>query len=455
MIEDFVGKQLGTYRIDSFIGRGGMAFVYKAFQPTMNRFVAIKILPYDLHNDQMYADLFKKEAQLIASLEHPHILPVYDYGETEAYVYIVMRLIERGTLFELTRGVSLTLGRIYDITSQVGDALDYAHSRDVIHRDIKPHNILIDERGNCWLADFGISKILAASSGLTSKGIIGTPEYMSPEQGIGKRVDERSDIYSLGVVLYEMVAGRLPFRAETPIATVFQHVYEPPPLPRTVNEKVPAPVEQVIVKALAKNPDDRYAKVTDMLQALGAAMSESDQMLEFGPISLTAPNSGFISSFTPPAVAPAFTTTAPQSADTLMTTPKPSTLMEAASHSATSAESVSLSPAAASSKAVVDMEPPEVDSDVVNRLIARAKMGPADYLVEGKQNLRQLRIQEEEASRQRLTRMWEEERQRQIALEAKKQEQQKQERRLIIGVTVLAVVVIALLLLAFILSRIS
>jgi serine/threonine-protein kinase len=454
MVEDFIGKSIGAYRIESFIGRGGMAFVYKAFQPAMNRSVAIKILPYDLHSDPLYADLFKKEGQLIASLEHPHILPVYDYGETETYIYIVMRLIERGTLFELTRGVPLTLGRIGDIMAQVGSALDYAHSRHVIHRDIKPHNILIDEHGNCWLADFGISKILAASSGLTSKGIIGTPDYMSPEQGIGKRVDERSDIYSLGVVLYEMVAGRLPFRAETPIATVFQHVYEAPPLPRIVNPKVPGPVEQVIVKALAKNPDDRYANVSAMLQALRGALSDSDSGLEFGPISLTSSTSGFISSFTPSQVAAPGPETVPYPLAQPPTAPPPASAIPAAPTVRPAGQAVP-APAAAnvSIRPLENAAPPETESDLVERLVARAKMGPVDYLTDGRQSLQDLRAKEEESSRQRLKHMWEEERRRKAAIEEQKVEQQKQEKLLLIGTLLLVVVVVAVLL-AIALSRI-
>jgi serine/threonine protein kinase len=430
MVENFVGKQIGPYQIDSFIGRGGMALVYKAFHPGMNRFVAIKLLPYDLHNDQMYADLFKKEAQLITELQHPHILPVYGYGETEAYVYILMQLIERGTLFELMRGVSLTLGRIYDIISQVGSALAYAHSRGIVHRDVKPQNILIDERGSCWLTDFGISKILAVSSGLTSKGIIGTPDYMSPEQAIGKRVDARSDIYSFGVVLYEMVAGRLPFRAETPIATIIQHVHAEPPLPRTFDQKIPMSVEQVILKALAKDPADRFHEVTDMIHVLGDSLSEADKALEFGPIPFTAASPGFLSSFTPPAVMSAATRPVPH-----VIAPKAFASPEAVVPSYSGSVAVIGS--------VEERMPSEDEPDLLSRLIARAKLGPWGYLDGGKAAIRALRAQEEEASRQRLTKMWAEERKRQRLLMAKAQKAENQARILILGMAVLIMMVVA------------
>ncbi len=407
MVEDLIGRQIGPYEIKSYIGRGGMAQVYKAVQLSMNRPVAIKVMSQNVNNDPMYVELFKKEAQVIASLEHPHILPVIDYGETAAYFYIVMRLIERGTLFELSRGVSLTLARICDIFAQIGDALDYAHSRNVIHRDIKPHNVLIDERGNCWLADFGIAKILAASSGLTSQ-IVGTPEYMSPEQGLTLGVDVRTDIYSLGVMLYEIVGGRLPFRAETPIGTVFQHVYSPPPAPRIFNPAIPPAVEQVILKALAKDPKDRYAGVKEMIQALEAAVPGPDRALEFGPIPLTSPEPSNVAPLSPAKAASACIETIPSQVFTPPPVlPPPPPPLPAAKE-------------IAPPSALTGAPEPRPDSDMLSRLMARAKMGPADRILHGREALMALREQEEEASRQRLKQLWNEERRRQQRLESKR-----------------------------------
>jgi hypothetical protein len=464
MIEDLIGSQLGPYQIESFIGRGGMAYVYKAFQPLMNRFVAIKILLQDLHGDPMYAELFRREAQVIAGLEHPHILPVYDYGEAGSYVYIVMRLIERGTLFELTRGVSLTVNRIKEIVSQVGDALDYAHAHNIVHRDVKPKNILIDERGNCWLADFGISKILAASSGLTSKGIIGTPEYISPEQGVGKRVDRRSDVYSLGVVLYEILAGRLPFRSDTPIATVFHHVYSPPPRPRRFNPKIPVSVEQVLLKALAKNPDERYAKISEMVSAFEVAFSEADSLLGFGPIPVTPPDTDVVLSDDFDALGPISTVivsppeslaevallaeiveeTAPQPVAAASVAPPPASTTVAAPE-------VAVLPKPAP-RPVIDIPAPraitvkklksDLDSDVLSRLLTRAKMMPADRMTEDRLALQELRAQEEEASRQRLKHMWNEEKHRQTILVRKRW---LRELETIVGVILIAVVAFLLM----------
>lgn len=275
-MEDLAGRQFGAYRILDRLGEGGMATVYKAYQPGVDRYVALKVLPRQLAGEPEFLKRFQQEARLLAKLQHPHILPVFDYGEADQYTYIVMPLISSGTLADLLQGQPFPAAQMTRIISQVGDALDYAHAQGLVHRDIKPSNILVDERGNCLLADFGIARLYEGTSHFTrTGGIIGTPAYMSPEQGQGGAVDQRSDIYSLGIVLYEMATGRVPYQAETPIAVVFKHIQDPLPGPRLLNPSLPERVERVILKALAKNPADRFNTAGQMVQALNTASAST------------------------------------------------------------------------------------------------------------------------------------------------------------------------------------
>lgn len=272
-MEDLSGRQFGPYRIVEPLGEGGMAAVYKAYQPGVDRYVAVKVLPRQLTSEEQFVKRFEQEARLLANLQHPHILPVFDFGQSNGYTYIVMPLIQSGTLDELLQGEPLPLADVKRIIGQVGDALDYAHAQGLVHRDIKPSNILLDPRGNALLSDFGIAKLYEGTSQLTDTGgIIGTPAYMSPEQGQGESLDARyagrSDIYSLGVVLYQMVTGRVPFSAETPIAVILKHIQDPLPPPRSLNAAISPAVERVILKSLAKRPQDRYATAGAMVDAL-------------------------------------------------------------------------------------------------------------------------------------------------------------------------------------------
>ncbi len=272
-MRQYIGEMIGAYQVVEQIGRGGMATVFKAYQPSMDRYVAIKILPSHFTEDESFVGRFTQEARTLARLEHPHILPVHDYGEQEGTTYLVMRYIKAGTLKDvITRRGPMEPREAVRVLSEVSSALDYAHSQDVIHRDIKPSNILIDERGNTFLTDFGIAKLVADTAQFTASGaIIGTPAYMSPEQGMGRPVDYRCDLYSLGVVLYELLTGRVPFEAETPLAVLLKHVNAPLPLPRQIRPELPEAVERVILKAMAKAPEDRFQSAQQMVNALAAA----------------------------------------------------------------------------------------------------------------------------------------------------------------------------------------
>jgi len=272
------GQTLGAYRIISQVGQGGMATVYKAYQPSMDRNVAIKVLPRQLAETPEFVTRFQQEARIIARLEHPHILPVFDYGESDGVTYFVMRYLEAGTLKARMEAGRLSLTEIDRLFTQLAEALAYAHSHGIIHRDLKPANALVDEQGNLFLTDFGIAKLLeSASPRLTqTDAIMGTPAYISPEQARAQTVDQRSDIYSLGVILYEMVTGRVPFTADTPLAVILMHVSDPLPLPSMLKPDIPEPIERVILKALAKEPNDRYSNATEFLAAWKRALEDAN-----------------------------------------------------------------------------------------------------------------------------------------------------------------------------------
>lgn len=272
-----VGDFIGSYQIVAQLGQGGMATVYKAYQASLDRFVAVKVLHPSLNQDDTFIARFKREARLIAKLDHPNIVQVHDFAEQDHAPYLVMKFIEGETLRErLTRG-PLTSKEIGDVLESVGSALGYAHQQGILHRDVKPSNVLIAADGHTYLADFGLARIAEdGESTLSSDSIVGTPQYISPEQALGrKELDEGTDIYSFGAMLYEMVVGQVPFDADTPLSIMFDHIYTPLPLPRAVNPSVPPGVERVLVRALSKERADRYASVPDLVADFKAAWEEA------------------------------------------------------------------------------------------------------------------------------------------------------------------------------------
>ena len=261
---DLTGQMLGKYQLVARLGRGGMADVYKGYQPGLDRYVAVKVMHAHLAEDADFITRFQREARAVARLRHPHIVQVHDFDVFDGHYYMVMEYIEGSqTLKELLRELNahnqrLPLASTLDIVAKVADALDYAHRQGMVHRDIKPSNILLPTSDCPVLSDFGIAK-LAGQTGLTSSGaMIGTPAYMSPEQGRGEPADERSDIYALGIVLYEMLVGEPPYNADTPYAVILKHINDPVVPPHVYVAGLPDSVERIVLRSLAKNPADRY-----------------------------------------------------------------------------------------------------------------------------------------------------------------------------------------------------
>jgi hypothetical protein len=259
-------KTIGKYLIIERAGHGGMSAIFKALDTVTHKTVALKILSAAMAADPTFKARFAREIEVLRSLDHSHILPIVDYGEFRGLPYIVMPFYTHGTLKDMMeKGVPLNAG--IRIIKQISEALEYAHGLGITHRDVKPSNILLDQNGNAVLSDFGIAQMSDASLSLTGSGLIGTPQYMSPEQCRGKKISGASDQYSLAVVLYEMVTGRTPFDAETPMALMLHHLNDPIPNPRDINKNVPEVVEEVLLKALSKDPGDRYPSVGAFKQA--------------------------------------------------------------------------------------------------------------------------------------------------------------------------------------------
>ncbi len=278
-----IGENVGPYRITDRLGQGGMATVYQAYHAKLDRFVAIKVLHPAFKEDPNFLTRFQREAQIVARLEHPNIVPIYDYSDQDGQPYLVMKFIEGQTLKARLAEKPLPLEEVVRIMGSVGQALTYAHGVGILHRDIKPSNILLEKGVEPYLADFGLARIAGAGeSTLSQDMMLGTPQYISPEQAQGMRdLDAGTDIYSLGVVLYELMAGRVPFNADTPYAIVHDHIFAPLPLPSAINPQIPVSVEQVLLKALAKERGDRYVSAVEMIAAFKQAVTDT-HLIETG-----------------------------------------------------------------------------------------------------------------------------------------------------------------------------
>lgn len=279
-----IGENVGAYRIVDQLGQGGMATVFKAYHPGLDRYVAIKVLHPALMEGGSFVQRFNREARIVARLEHPSIVPVYDYAEHKGMAYLVMRFIEGETLKARLKRGPLSIDQIHQVVKQVGSALSYAHQQGILHRDIKPSNILLtgdpndpNELGELFLADFGLARIAEMGESTLSRDMMmGTPQYISPEQARGDLdLDAGTDIYSFGVVVYELLTGRVPFSADTPYSIIHDHIFAPLPLPTSINPDIPQEVERVLLKALAKERNDRYQDIDAFVNAFSRALSSS------------------------------------------------------------------------------------------------------------------------------------------------------------------------------------
>lgn len=272
------GEKVGAYILGKQLGQGGMATVYHAHHPQLERDVAIKVMHQNFLDDEGFVARFKREAQIVAKLSHPHIVPVYDFDEHNHQPYLVMKYVQGFTLKKQLIKNPPDLDGILYIVKAVGDALNYAHEQGVLHRDIKPSNIVIDRNGTPYLTDFGLARL--ASSGestMSADMLLGTPHYISPEQARGlNNLDGRTDIYSLGIVLYELLVGKVPFTGDSAFSIIHDHIYTPLPAPSIVNPEIPEAVERVLYKALEKEPKKRYSTAGSFIHDLTTAIHDDN-----------------------------------------------------------------------------------------------------------------------------------------------------------------------------------
>jgi len=272
-----IGENVGPYQIVEKLGQGGMATVYKAYHPALDRYVALKVLHPAFQEDPNFLARFQREARIVAKLDHPNIVPIYDFAEQQGHPYLVMRFIEGQTLKARLQEEPISHTEARQVLGAVGQALDYAHRQGILHRDIKPSNIILTPEGQIYLTDFGLARMAEAGESTLSRDLmVGTPQYISPEQAKGEtQLSACTDVYSLGVVLYEILVGRVPYQADTPYAVVHDHIFTPLPLPRSLKPDLPEALERTLLKALAKEPSDRFQSVEEMVAAFQVALEGS------------------------------------------------------------------------------------------------------------------------------------------------------------------------------------
>lgn len=269
-------RQIGRYLIKAELKRGGMSTVFLAHDPLFERDVAIKLMPQEMLDKPTLRTRFEREAKIIASLEHPAIVTVYDFGEKNGQPYLVLRFMTGGSLEDLLRLGPLTLEETAHLVKRLASALDEVHNKGIVHRDLKPSNILFDHRHDPFISDFGIVRVNIGNARLTSTGdAIGTPAYMSPEQIRGDRLlDGRSDVYALGVLLFEMLAGKHPFETLTPMGVAVKHITAPVPPILEIKPDLPTGIESILAQAMAKTPEARYQTATEMAEAIERLLAE-------------------------------------------------------------------------------------------------------------------------------------------------------------------------------------
>jgi serine/threonine protein kinase len=278
---DLTGKTLGQYQILEQMGRG-LTVLYRAYQPRLDRYVVVKALTDYLLDDPAFLDRFRREVEVLTQLDHPNIMRLLDHGQEQGMPYLVMEYVAAGSLkrqLDEADERPLPLSLAVSITLQVAAALGYAHGKGILHQDVKPANILVGDQGQVLLTDFGLTNITWSQK---TNVLLTTPRYMAPEQVMGQAVDRRTDLYSLGVVLYHMVTGRVPFEGQTILEVMLKHMKEPVPLPRQFNPRLPEGVERVLLKVLSKKPDDRYQTAQEMMEAINRLIAPSIEQVEGG-----------------------------------------------------------------------------------------------------------------------------------------------------------------------------
>ncbi len=264
--------KIGRYEIEKELTQGGMGIIFLARDPYIQRQVVVKVLMYSRMLDEVYREFFQQEAELIAALEHPCIVPIYDFGWHGEQPYIVMRFMAGGSLDDRLKKEEIKLTEIAHMFKRIADALDAAHARKIIHRDVKPSNFLFDSTGEIFLSDFGIAKSKPFTDD-DGTWLVGTPAFMSPEQIKGDAVDGRSDVYALGIVLYRLLTGQLPFSSDSTTALINAHVEKPIPDIRQIKNNIPAVWQEVVSKAMAKAPNDRYSTAGDFARDVAEVVS--------------------------------------------------------------------------------------------------------------------------------------------------------------------------------------